>query len=58
MPSIVILIVMVLGLVLIGLAGFGVPPPDPPRRHNFGWIGLALCVLAWLLANGGALLHG
>jgi hypothetical protein len=59
MPPILILIVMILGFLLILLAGLGLPPAtEPPKRYHFGWLGLAFVVLAWLLANGQTLTRG
>lgn len=32
------------------------PPPQPPRVHvGWGWLGLALCVAAWLIGPSGHL---
>lgn len=54
------LIFVILGMLLILLAGIGVPNPmtNPPvARYHLGWLGLCSVVLGWLLANGTALMR-
>jgi hypothetical protein len=46
----VVLILLVLGFVMVLLAGLGVVP-NPPRPWNIGWLGLASVILAEILSR-------
>jgi hypothetical protein len=49
--GVLVLILIILALVLAGLRAFGVTHP----RIHFGWLAVALVLLAYILANLGQL---